>query len=134
MSSNVHQLKDPPGFYTYLGVFGQGTNVSLLLQTDRYFLPRCVLVTGRKVSWKVTLSEVNTGDIWTERANVSDFPDMLLPLQPPSLLSNMTGVYKCSSPSAYSCLKCSKYVYQLDVIGKTIFKFEQLSLQQKSFY
>ena len=107
--------REVTGYPTDFGVFGEGTNVSLLVQSGACFLPTCFHVDRWKAWRKVQLSEVNTGYIWTERMNLSHFPDRLIPLHPPHLLSNITGLYECTSPD----LRISSVEkYRLEVIGK----------------
>ena len=113
--------------FMHLGVFGEGTNVNLLKlnQYREYFLPSCAHFELLSVYSKVQLSEVNTGAIWTDRMNLSHFPDSLLPLQPPHLLSNLTGVWECTGTCFYFCFPAanrpSTDKYRLEVIGKIIY-------------
>ena len=85
------------GSYTSQGVFGEGTNVSLLLTNRHGFLPIC-FTTQPYESAKLILSRVTTGEIWAKkRVPAKHDPHFfqLLPLQPAALLSYLTGVYEC---------------------------------------
>ena len=116
---------DPPGDeIDHLGVFAEGENVSSLLRYPDFFLPTCAHITSSGQAINMTLSKTN-GNAWFEMQNVPVFSFLnpatsLIPLQPPYLLPNLTGVYQCLAPGRSS--RPSKIKYQLEVVGKKIEK------------
>ena len=107
MESEAPEL---PGIFTFLGVFADSENVSLLL-TQR-FLPECHH-RNRGNTHTLALREVTSGTVWFQQSNLGQNVD-LIPVRPQLLLPNLTGTYRCTSPT----LTRSDRQFQLDVIGK----------------
>ena len=103
----------------FLGVFGEGTNMSLLNEGERYLLPFCwhrnVDNRPAREYLQLSISEVSTGAIWA-RGRVRRVGGKLVPNEPQHLSSNLTGVYKCSSPGSL----LARHQYQLEVVGKIL--------------
>ena len=99
VSSGAHQ-----------GVFARNENVSSLLQASSPFLPTCFHRQSQPVN--LTLSQVNNGFIWAQKAAFPPGPS-LVPLSPPFLQPYLTGQYHCLIPGQQSQLE-----YRLDVVGK----------------
>ena len=104
------------------GVFAVNENVSFL-QAPNNFLPTCIHVTGLS-TLTLTLSKVNDGSIWAQEADVPNQIGRLVPLSPPLLQPNLTGVYECTAPTQ----RPSNEQYRLDVVGKNLSKFEHFLL------
>ena len=121
--NSVLPTEGAPSHRNVHGIFGEGTNVSLLLQLEdeAYFLPTCIH-SNIGITETLTISKVNNGYVWARQVNltsafVSVINNRLIPLKPPKLSAAMTGVYKCSRADP-NYPQFSSHQYQLEVVGK----------------
>ena len=122
---NVVLLTDAPlssSGNVFSGVFARSENVSFLLPASDKFLPVCFHTSVQPLN--LTISQVNHGPIWVQEAAFPTFPSRLLPLSPPLLQPNLTGLYECTAPGQNP----SRQKYCLEVVGKKGSKFEHFLL------